>query len=130
MDDGRAHILVVEDAKEDQMRYFYYLNRQGYRVTEANDGQDGLDKAFRLAPDLILLDLWLGKLSGWEVVQRLKADEKTKNIPVLVVTGHTASHPWGCDGVLTKPFSLDQLGREIAERVGVRVPNVSSGQVI
>ena len=102
------------------MRYFYYLNRLGYRVTEANDGNDGLGKAFSLGPDLVLLDLWLGKMSGWEVVQRLKADERTKDTPILVVTGHTASHPLGCDGVLTKPFSLCQLGKEIADRLTAR----------
>jgi two-component system, cell cycle response regulator DivK len=114
MDISRPHVLIVEDSEDDQTMYAYHLIRDGYRVTGANDGLDGLGKAFYLSPDLILLDLWLPRMSGWELMLRLKGDERTKSIPVLAVTGHTAAIPRECNGFLTKPLSLDQLSEEIA----------------
>ncbi len=119
MDNMPPHVLIVEDSEDDQMMYAYYLVRHGFHVSEASDGIEGLEKAFDLAPDLILLDLWLPKMSGWEVMLRLKGDERTKNIPVLAVTGHTAAVPRECNGFLTKPLSLDQLSEEIAHSLHV-----------
>lgn len=95
--------------------YAYYLARKGYRVSQAQDGEDGLEKAFGLLPDLIVLDLWMPKKTGFEVVQRLKADERTKKIPVVVVSGHSSARALGCEGMLTKPFALEQLGAKIAK---------------
>jgi two-component system, cell cycle response regulator DivK len=118
MENLRPHILIVEDSEDDQLMYAYHLIREGYRVTGANDGLDGLGKAFNLSPDLILLDLRIPKLTGWEVMHRLRADERTKNIPILVVTGLAVVHPQESDGFLIKPCSLDQLSAEIARRVG------------
>ena len=130
MDTWRPHVLVVDDSEDDQMMYAYYLTRQGYHVSEAYDGIEGLEKAFRLAPDLILLDLCLPKMSGWDVIQRLKADERAKNIPVLVVTGHTMVCPRECDGFLTKPCSPDEVGAEIADRLSALVSKSPPARIV
>lgn len=113
----QAHILIVEDSPDDQDMYAQHLSMKGYQVSTASDGKEGLDKAFKLQPHLILLDLWLPRISGWEAMQRLKADERTKHIPVLVVTGHCSVRTPGSDGRLTKPCPLDQLEAEIARIV-------------
>ena len=122
MDKRQAHILIVDDSVDDRNMYAYYLTQEGYRVSKAHSGEEGLEKAFGVGPDLIVLDLWLPKISGWEVLRRLKSDESTKHIPVLVITGHTAIPPKECDGFLTKPCQLEQLGAEIAHRVGALAP--------
>jgi twitching motility two-component system response regulator PilH len=87
MDNRQKHILIVEDSADDRNMYAYYLTRKGYRVSKAHSGEEGLGNAFGIGPDLVVLDLWLPKISGWEVPRRLKSDERTKHIPVLVITG-------------------------------------------
>jgi CheY-like chemotaxis protein len=115
MSSRQKHILVVEDSEDDRILYAHYLSWQGYRVTKASDGREGLAKALDLQPHLVMLDLWLPIISGWELMQRLKADERTQHIPILVVTGHTAVRPRECRGLLLKPCRLDHLGAEIAK---------------
>jgi two-component system cell cycle response regulator DivK len=122
MDYRQTHILIVDDSADDRSMYTHYLTRRGYRVSKAHDGKEGLEKAFWLVPDLILLDLWLPKISGWEVMQHLKANERTRQIPILVISGNTPVQPLECDGFLTKPCHLDQLGAEIAHRVSAPAP--------
>jgi CheY-like chemotaxis protein len=117
----KPHVLIVEDSEDDQMMYAYYLIRKGYHVSTASDGLEALEKALYLAPDVILLDLWLPRMSGWDVIKHLKADKRTKNIAVLVVTGQTGISPWDCDGFLTKPCSLDELGKAVAHGTSARV---------
>jgi two-component system, cell cycle response regulator DivK len=111
----QTHILVVDDSEDDRGMYAYYLSQKGYRVSKARDGREGQEKAIELQPNLILMDLWLPILSGWQVIQNLKVDDRTKNIPILVITGHSFVRPLGCEGSLTKPFPLDQLGKEITK---------------
>lgn len=113
----QTHILIVDDSEDDRNMYAHYLARKGYRVSMARDGREGLENALGLQPDLILLDLWLPKMSGWDVMEHLRADERTKRIPVLAISGHTQTQPRGCHGLLTKPCPLDQLGAEIARLI-------------
>jgi len=110
----QTHILIVDDSVDDRNMYAHYLCMKGFRVSKARDGKESLERALELQPDLILMDLWLPRMSGWEATQRLKVDERTKHIPVLVVTSHSSARPLECDGLLTKPCPLDQLGAEIA----------------
>jgi CheY-like chemotaxis protein len=110
----RTHILIVDDSDDDREMFAHFLSRQGYRASKARDGRDGLHKAIELQPQLILLDLWLPIISGWDVMQHLKTDERTLHIPVLVITAHSSIQPWDCDGFLLKPCPLDQLAGEIA----------------
>lgn len=116
MEDERTHVLIVEDSEDDRDMYAHHLMLKGYRVSKAGDGKEGLEKALELHPHLILIDLWLPIMGGWELTRRLKADERTKHSPVLILTGHSLFQPstLECDGWLTKPCPLNQLDAEIA----------------
>ncbi len=117
MNPTQAHILIVEDSTDIEEMYAYYLTGKGYRVSTAHDGREALEKVLRLAPDLILLDLWLPGMSGWEVLHRLKSDARTNHIPVLVLTGYTTAQPRECDGFMTKPLQLEELDAEIIHKL-------------
>lgn len=120
MNGRRINFLIVDDSEDDRDIYTEYLTTKGYGVITASDGIEGLEKARQLQPQLILIDLWLPRMSGWEVLRRLKADERTKGIPVLVLTAHTSVQPRECEGFLTKPFPLDELDREIKRVITAR----------
>ena len=81
-------ILVVDDFEDNREMYTQYLRFNGYRVAEAVDGLDALTKAAALRPDLIVMDLSLPRLDGWEATRRLKKDPLTSQIPVVALTGH------------------------------------------
>lgn len=122
MENQPIHILVVEDSKDEREMYAQYLSMKGYRVSAAGDGKDGLEKAYELRPDLILIDLRLPSIDGWKAVHYLKADERTTDCPVLVLTGLTWLQPQSleCDGWLTKPCPLDRLDAEITRILEAR----------
>lgn len=115
MDNQQIHILVVDDSKDDREMYAQFLSSKGYRTTLVDNGRDGLEKAFELRPDVILTDLRLPGVDGWEGVQVLKSDPRTKDCPVIVITGLTWLKPQmlESDGWLTKPCSLEKLDAEI-----------------
>jgi len=109
-------ILCIEDEPEmiDLIRLI--LGRRGFEVKGANGGVDGLNKIHSEVPDLILLDLMMPDMDGWEVYQQIKADEKTKNIPVIVVTAKAQSidkvlglHIAKVDDYIAKPFNPHEL---------------------
>ena len=111
----QRHILIVDDFKDDREMYGHFLTQRGYRVTLACDGQEALDKANELRPDLILMDLWLPVIGGWEATRRLKTDEKTKHIPIVVLTARAfvQAAALGCDGCLIKPCLPEDMLREV-----------------
>ncbi|MCC6297757.1 MAG: response regulator [Anaerolineales bacterium] len=109
-------ILCIEDETEmiDLMRLI--LGRRGYEVRGAASGIEGLKMIRAEKPDLILLDLMMPEMDGWEVYQQLKAEEKTKHIPVIVVTAKAQSidrvlglHIAKVDDYIAKPFSPQEL---------------------
>jgi two-component system, cell cycle response regulator DivK len=108
-------ILIVDDFKDDREMYAHYLSRCGFRVSLASDGQEALEKAFQLLPDLILMDLWLPQIGGWEAIRQLKADEKTKDIPIVVLTARAfvSAPAVGSEGCLIKPCQPDDLLVEV-----------------
>jgi two-component system, cell cycle response regulator DivK len=112
-------ILVVDDYADNREMYSAYLRFQGLEVVEAANGTEALDHAFQRKPDLIVMDLSLPGVDGWQATRMLKADERTKDVPVIAVTGHAlAGAPEraaeaGCDGFLTKPCLPEDLLREI-----------------
>jgi two-component system, cell cycle response regulator DivK len=122
MGNQQAHILVVRDSEGILNTYAHYLTQKGYCVTVARSGEEALEKALGVSPDLVVLDLWLPKINGWEVTRHLKSNERTKHIPVLVLTGQAMRPPRECDGFLAKPFQLGELGEEIAHRVSALAP--------
>jgi two-component system response regulator VicR len=115
-DTETKHILCIEDEPEmiDLIRLI--LGRRGFEVIGAAGGKDGLEKVRQQPPDLILLDLMMPDMDGWEVYQQIKADEKIKNIPVIVVTAKAQSidkvlglHIAKVDDYIAKPFSPQEL---------------------
>jgi two-component system response regulator RpaA len=111
-----AHILVVDDDPDIRKLVETILTKAGHKVSQAEDGETGLGFAMVKKPDLIILDLNLPKMDGFEVCRRLKKDEATKQIPVIMLT---AAHPeWedakkgfklGADEYVIKPFASDLL---------------------
>src|SRR5262245_35527060 len=82
------HILLVDDFDDNREMYAEYLEYSGFRVTQASNGHEALARAFEQPPDLIVMDLSLPGMDGWEATRRLKADSRTKSIPVVALTGH------------------------------------------
>jgi len=112
-------VLVVEDYQDAREMYTAYLQFSGYRVAEAANGQEAIDKTRALLPDIILMDLALPKVDGWEATRQLKADDRTKHIPIVALTGHALqghselAREAGCDSFVTKPCLPDALVAEI-----------------
>jgi two-component system, cell cycle response regulator DivK len=102
-------ILVVDDFQDNREMYAEYLEFSGYRVGTATNGQEAIDRANELRPDVIVMDLSLPVLDGWEATRRLKAGPLTKDVPVIALTGHAlkghsqGAKEAGCDTFLAKP---------------------------
>ena len=115
MTDKRPLVLVVDDYQDAREMYAEYLAYSGFRVAEATNGVEALEKAFDLLPDVILMDLSLPGMDGWAATRRLKTDERTRRIPVVALTGHAlagaseSARQAGCDAFVTKPCLPDEL---------------------
>jgi CheY-like chemotaxis protein len=112
-------ILVVDDYQDAREMYAEYLQFSGFRVAEAKTGNEAIEKAFELRPALILMDLSLPGMDGWEATRLLKSDERTRHIPVVALTGHAlagaseGARKAGCDSFVTKPCLPDDLVVEV-----------------
>jgi len=124
-------ILLVEDNEMNRDMLSRRLSRRGYEVVIATDGQEGMDLAASSAPDVILMDMSLPVMDGWEATKRIKADPATAAIPIIALTAHAMSGDReqalaaGCDDYDTKPIELDRLLGKIAaqlERTGQSAP--------
>jgi len=121
---GAPMILVVDDFADGRELAVDALTHAGFRVAEAENGIEALEHAQRLAPALILMDLALPGVDGWEVIRRLRADARTREIPVVALTAHALktqaerAREAGCRGFLTKPCSPRMLVDEVRRIVG------------
>jgi CheY-like chemotaxis protein len=112
-------VLIVEDFADAREMYEEYLAFHGFRVLGVCDGKAALERALALSPDLILMDLSLPVLDGWEATRRLKRDPRTRHIPVVAITANalkgvsSSAREAGCDAFLAKPCLLDDLLAEI-----------------
>ena len=112
-------ILVVDDYQDAREMYAEYLQFSGFRVAEARNGNEAVAQARSLKPDLILMDLSLPGLDGWEATRVLKADDETRHIPIVALTGHAlagaseGARKAGCDSFVTKPCLPDDLVVEV-----------------
>jgi two-component system, cell cycle response regulator DivK len=112
-------VLLVDDYPDNRDIYVQFLTYSGLQVEEAENGHQALEKAFTLRPDVIVMDLSLPGLDGWEATRRLKGDPRTREIPVIALTGHAlAGHSKGaldagCDAFITKPCLPERLLEEI-----------------
>ena len=117
-------ILIVEDNDMNLDMLTDRLVRRGYEVIGAMDGEAGLAKARSESPDVILMDLGLPGVDGWEVARTLKADEATRHIPILALTAHAMSGDRekalaaGCDDYDTKPIEFARLLEKIGALLG------------
>jgi CheY-like chemotaxis protein len=131
--DGRRMILIVEDNEMNRDVLSRQLARRGYRVETAADGLQGLAAASACRPDLILLDLGLPDIDGWEVARRLKADAATRDIPVIALTAHAMAEDRekalaaGCDDFDTKPIDLGILLEKITRLLARTSPRAHDG---
>jgi two-component system phosphate regulon response regulator PhoB len=143
---ARPRVLVIEDERALTDVLSYNLKREGYEPIVAHDGQEGLRKAQTLLPDLIVLDLMLPVLDGLEVCRELRAGDRTRDIPILMLTAkaeetdQVVGFSLGADDYVTKPFSVKVLVQrlralqrrrdgggepvEVVEHLGVRIDRV------
>jgi len=128
-------ILLVEDNEMNRDMLSRRLMRKGYEVVLAVDGPSGVEMARTQAPELVLMDMSLPVLDGWEATRRLKADAATRHIPVIALTAHAMSSDRekaleaGCDDYDTKPIELSRLLGKI-EVLLRRGETISAGEPI
>ena len=122
-------ILLVEDNEDNRIIYATALRYAGYNVLEAVTGTQGVQQARDSQPDLILMDISVPELDGWEATAVLKADPRTQRIPVVAVTAHALpgdeerSLQAGCDGYLAKPIPPASLIADVDRRLGRLTPS-------
>jgi CheY-like chemotaxis protein len=115
----RPRVLVVDDYPDAREMYSEYLEFSGFDVIQAVNGMEALQRAVDAAPDIILMDLSLPVMDGWEATRRLKEDARTNRIPVVALTGHAlagiseGAMKAGCDAFVTKPCLPEDLVKEI-----------------
>jgi DNA-binding response OmpR family regulator len=125
MTEDRKVVVCVEDEPEMIDLVKLILGRKGFDLVGAVGGREGLDTVRRLKPNLVLLDLMMPDMDGWEVYQQMKADEELKNIPVIVVTAKAQSidkvlglHIAKVDDYVTKPFGPQELLQSVKNVLG------------
>jgi two-component system cell cycle response regulator DivK len=117
-------ILVVEDTEDNRQILRDLLTAAGFELIEAVDGESGVAMASEHRPDLILMDIQLPMIDGYEATRRIKADPALAHIPIIAVTSYALSgdeektRAAGCDGYIAKPFSPRQLLGKVREFVG------------
>jgi len=119
-----ARILLVEDNDMNRDMLSRRLERKGHEVSIATTGVEALERVKAQPFDLVLMDMSLPEMDGWEATRRLKSDESTRAIPVIALTAHAMSGDReraleaGCDDYETKPVDFPRLARKIEERLG------------
>jgi CheY-like chemotaxis protein len=115
---ARPLALVIEDYDDTREVYVVVLRLEGFTVEGASDGEEGFQKAVELLPDIIITDLAMPIVDGWETIRRLRADERTRRIPIIACSGNDSPRgthaPWA-DAVLTKPCPMDTLLLEVRQ---------------
>jgi two-component system, cell cycle response regulator DivK len=115
-----AFVLVSDDIADNRQMYAEYLEYEGYRVEQARNGAEAVAFAHALMPDLIVMDLSMPEMDGWEATRLLKGDPVTRAIPILVVSGHAfgpaeiRAREARADAFLTKPCLPAQLAEKIS----------------
>lgn len=114
-------ILIVEDQEDNRIILRRLLSKAGYDLIEAMNGEDGVALALSMRPDLILMDIQLPVMDGYEATRRIKSNAELKSIPVIAVTSYALSgdeakaRAAGCDAYVAKPFSPRQLLAKVRE---------------
>lgn len=117
-------VLLVEDNEDNRIVYRTILEHVGYNVIEAHDGEEGVTRARGALPDLILMDVSIPKIDGWQATREIKANALTSGIPVIALTAHALDEDRqkatlaGCDGYLAKPIEPRRVVEEVERFVG------------
>ncbi len=112
-------ILVVDDNQDNRELVVKVLQSKNYQMIEAADGEEALEKAVSESPDLILMDISIPGIDGYEVTRRLKSREEFRNVPIIALTAHVMKGDRekalnaGCEGYIAKPFSIHELPRQV-----------------
>ena len=112
-------VLLVEDNPHNRKIFSGMLTHSGFEVVEAEDGHQALAEMARQLPDIVLMDLSIPGVDGWEVTRRLKADPRTKLVPIIALTAHAMrgdeerARAAGCDHYLAKPVSPKKVVEEV-----------------
>ena len=115
----KRSILLIEDDADNRHLVRFMLEQEGYEVIEAFDGRDGLEKAKKIMPDLVLLDMSIPEIDGWKLASQLKKDEITHSLCVVALTGHTMAGDRqraldaGCDGYISKPLDVHRFASQV-----------------
>lgn len=131
-DQARKTVLLVEDNEDNLVVYRTILEHVGYKVVEARDGEEGVSRAHSELPDLILMDISIPKMDGWEATVRLKDADDTADIPIIALTAHALEEDRakamraGCDGYLAKPVEPRRVVQEVEKFIGP--PNDGDGE--
>jgi len=125
MSGGSPRILIVDDFDDSREMMAEFLRISGFFVLEASDGKEAVDRATSDLPDVVVMDLTLPVMDGWEATRRLKADPRTQHIPVVALSGHSSGHgddalAAGCVALLTKPCMPDVLEAKLRELLAGR----------
>jgi CheY-like chemotaxis protein len=118
-------VLLVEDNPHNRKIFSGMLTHAGFRVLEAEDGHQALSIMSGALPDLILMDLSIPGVDGWEVTRRLKSDARTRPVPIIALTAHAMrgdeerAREAGCDGYLSKPISPKKVVEEVKRALGL-----------
>jgi two-component system cell cycle response regulator DivK len=124
MADSSKTVLLVEDNEDNRTVYRTILEHFGYQVIEARNGEDGIRMAREDHPDLILMDISIPLIDGWEATKILKADPATSTIPIIALTAHALAtdrakaQEVGCDGYLAKPCEPRRVVAEVEKFIG------------
>lgn len=124
-------ILLVEDNHDNRAIYRLILEHSGCEVLEATDGEEGIRLAREELPRVILMDISIPKIDGWEATRILKADERTRRIPIIALTAHALATDRakaieaGCDGYLAKPVEPRRVMEEVERWIGSTEPTDS-----
>lgn len=124
MSNDRKTVLLVEDNEDNLVVYRTILEHVGFSVIEARDGEEGVNRARSDRPDIILMDISIPKMDGWEATERLKSDGATSSIPIIALTAHALEEDRvkamraGCDGYLAKPVEPRRVVQEVEKFIG------------
>jgi two-component system cell cycle response regulator DivK len=108
-------VLIVDDFEDNRTMYAEFLRYSGFVVSEATNGVEAIEMTQSFAPDIVVMDLSLPVLDGWEATRRLKSDARTRHIPIVALTGHAleghsqGARAAGCDEFLAKPCLPETL---------------------
>jgi len=124
-------VLLVDDVDDTRGAYAELIRMAGFRVEQAKDGIEAVQKAAAIRPDVILMDLGMPRLNGWEAARQIRSGDTTRAIPIIALTAHAVpqylevARAAGCDSVLLKPCALDHILGEIRRLLASRTESAA-----